>query len=223
MSGLLETAEAASGTITAFATIALAILTFILARATNGMARATSTAQVVASLETNPWSWIHLDLVVQNTGNAPAFGVSVHFDPPLPYFVEKQGEAVPFGEISILRPGHQLSCSVNDFKTVSEKVYKVRITWRKSPSAKRVQSISYTINLIALGELSRLGSGAPEVQIADQLKLLRNDWKEVARGRGARLKVDSYSHDDRERERERHLEMRRQATQQSQQERATEE
>lgn len=217
MTSLITAIESASGTITAIATIALAALTFILARATNGMARATSTAQVVASLETNPWSWMHLDLVVQNTGNAPAFGVSVKFNPPLPYFVEKQGEAVPFGEISILRPGHQLSCSVNDFKTVSENVYQVSISWRKSPSSRRTESISYTINMIGLGELSRLGSGAAEVQIADQLKKLRDDWKEIARGRGAKLKVDSYGYEDRERERERHLELSRRASSQSQQ------
>ncbi len=201
--------EGISGSITALATLALAFLTWILARATNAMAKATSIANVVASLETNQWSWRHLDLVVHNTGNAPAFDVTVKFDPPLPYMTEKEADDLPFGKISILRPGQVLSSNVNDFQSVREKVYRATIRWKRSPNAKHVEINVYDINIAGLGAISRLGAGSPEVQIAEQIKKIREDWQAVAHGQ-RRLKVDQYSSGDREQEREELSEMRRQ-------------
>ncbi|MEN5247936.1 hypothetical protein [Brucella pseudintermedia] len=201
--------EGFSGAITAFATLALAFLTWILARATNAMAKATSIANVVASLETNQWSWRHLDLVVHNTGNAPAFDVIVKFDPPLPYMTPKEAHDIPFGKISLLRPGQILSSNVNDFQSVREKIYRATIQWKKSPNAKHVESNVYDINIAGLGAISRLGAGSPEVQMAEQIKKIREDWQAVAHGQ-RRLAVDQYSGDDREREQEERMEARRQ-------------
>ncbi len=193
--------EGLSGTITAIATVALAILTFVLARATNAMANATSVANVVASLETNQWSWRHLDLVVHNAGNAPAFEVTVTFNPPLPYMTPKETDDMPFGKISILRPGQIVSSNVNDFGSVREKVYRVTVQWKKSPRRKRLESNVYDINIAGLGAISRLGAGSPEVQIAEQIKKIREDWQPVANGH-RRLAVNSYDGDDREEERQ---------------------
>ncbi|MFS2041678.1 hypothetical protein [Agrobacterium tumefaciens] len=200
--------EGISGTITALATLALACLTWILARATNAMAKATSAANVVANLETNQWSWRHLDLVVHNTGNAPAFDVTVKFEPPLPYMTNTEAGDTPFGKISILRPGHLLSSNVNDFQSVRENVYRVTVQWKRTPDARRVESNIYDINIAALGAISRLGAGSPEVQMAEQIKKIREDWQAIAHGQ-RRLKVDQYSSEDRELEHEELSEMRR--------------
>jgi len=192
--------ESISGTITALATLALAALTWVLARATNAMAKATSSANVVASLEVNQWSFRHLDLVVQNTGNAPAFGTTVEFTPPLPFMSDAEKHEVPFGKISILRPGQMLKSSVNDWQSVSQSIYRVKIQWKRTPTSKKCETNAYDFDLVALGKVSRLGAGSPEVQIAEQIKKLREDWQSVARGQ-KHLKVKTYDHSDRERER----------------------
>jgi hypothetical protein len=192
--------EGISGTITALATIALAALTWVLARATNSMATATSSANVVASLEVNQWSFRHLDLVVQNTGNAPAFETTVEFTPPLPFMSDAEKDEVPFGKISILRPGQVLKSSVNDWQSVSKNIYRVKIQWKRAPTSKKWETNAYDFDLVALGKVSRLGAGSPEVQIAEQIKKLRDDWQSVARGQ-KHLKVKTYDHADRERER----------------------
>ena len=197
-----------SGTITALATLALACLTWALVRTTNAMAKATSTANVIASLETNQWSWSHLDLVVHNTGNAPAFDVIVKFEPPLPFMTKVEAGDTPFGKISVLRPGHLLSSNVNEFQSVRENVYRVSIQWKRTPDAKRFESNTYDINIAALGAISRLGSGSPEVQIAEQIKKIREDWQAVAHGQ-RRLKVDQYGREDRKLEHEELAEIRR--------------
>lgn len=53
-----------------------------------------------------------------------------------------------------------------------------------------------------MGIWSRLGAASPEVQIAEQVKKLREDWRPVAYGQ-RRLKADAYTQADREREAER--------------------
>lgn len=198
--------ESISGAVTAVATLALAMLTWVLARATNSMAKASSSANVVANLEVNQWSFRHLDLIVQNTGNAAAFDVTVAFTPPLPFMSKVEKEDTPFGKISIIRPGQTLTSSVNDWQSVCKDIYRVKVEWKRTPNSKRSEINAYDINLAALGKVSRLGSGSPEVQIAEQLKKLREDWKNVALGH-QRIKVDGYDNSDRERDREAHEEM----------------
>lgn len=193
--------EDISGTITAIATIALAMLTWVLARATNLMAKATSSANVVASLDVNQWSFIHLDLIVHNTGNAAAFDVTVSFSLPLPFMSAAERDDTPFGKISILRPNQTLTTGVNDWQSIGKEVYRVEVKWKRTPTSRRSEVNAYDINLAGLGKVSRLGGGSPEVQIAQQLKKLREDWQSVARGQ-KHLRVDSYDNTDRTRERE---------------------
>ncbi len=167
----------------------------------NAMAKATSSANVVASLEVNQWSFRHLDLVVQNTGNAPAFGTTVSDLLHLARSCQTlEKHEVPFGKISILRPGQMLKSSVNDWQSVSQSIYRVKIQWKRTPTSKKCETNAYDFDLVALGKVSRLGAGSPEVQIAEQIKKLREDWQCVARGQ-KHLKVKTYDHSDRERER----------------------
>lgn len=165
------------------------------------MAKATSSANVVASLDVNQWSFRHLDLVVHNTGNAAAFDVTVAFTPPLPFMSEAEKDDTPFGKISVLRPNQTLKSSVNDWQSVGKEVYRVEVKWKRTPTSRKSEINAYDINLAALGKVSRLGAGSPEVQIAEQIKKLREDWQSVARGQ-RHLKVDSYDNADRERDRE---------------------
>lgn len=187
-----------SGLITAFATLALAVLTLVLARATKAMAQATSTANVIASLEPNQWSLMHIDLVVQNTGNAPAFDISVKFDPPLEREKAAAGLPLPFANISLLRPGQSIGTFVNEFASFNGRVYSVEVCWRSKANSRKLETNRYQIDLSNLGSVIRLGAANPQVQVAEQIKKLREDWKNVAAGT-QKLKVDAYSQRDRDR------------------------
>lgn len=186
-----------SNTITALSTIVLAVLTWVLARATLAMARATSKANIVASLEVNQWTWLHVDLIVQNTGNAPAYDVTVHFDPPLPYALEIKPNEMPFGQISIIRPGQYLSSNVSEFAEVSKNSYRVTLKWREAPKSSKIESNSYCIDIAAIGAISQLGAASPQIQIAEQIKAIREDWKGVANGT-KRIQVDGHTQADRD-------------------------
>ncbi|MEQ8655934.1 MAG: hypothetical protein RIC24_01335 [Hyphomicrobiales bacterium] len=64
ISNLLSWANQSSGWVTAFATVALAFLTLALVIATNRLVQAGSSANVIASIEPNKWSLMHMDLVI---------------------------------------------------------------------------------------------------------------------------------------------------------------
>ncbi|MEM5477795.1 hypothetical protein [Pacificibacter sp. AS14] len=175
-------AEPAMAVVTAIATIVLAVLTWVLARATNAMAKASSQAQVVASLEINQWSLRHMDLVVCNAGNAPAFDIQVSFDPAIPDNQLKAAEDTPFSNISILRPGQTLTSSASDFDAVKDFKTTITTSWKRHPLSKRRENLIYSFDLTGLKNMSSLGSRSPELQMAEQMKKLRDDWKNIASG-----------------------------------------
>jgi len=79
------------------------------------MADAAAQPQVVANIVPNQWSVIHLDLAVENTGNATAFDIEISFEPPLENG-QARGEKIglPFRRISVLKPGQTLQSYLSD-------------------------------------------------------------------------------------------------------------
>lgn len=190
-------AEPAMAVVTAIATIVLALLTWVLARATNAMAKASSQAQVVASLEINQWSLMHMDLVVCNAGNAPAFDIQISFDPEIPDNALKGAEDTPFREISLLRPGQTLTSSASDFNAVKNFKTTITTSWKRHPSSKKRESLAYSFDLSGYKNMSVLGSRSPELQMAEEIKKLRDDWKNIASGNKG-LKSEIYTQADRD-------------------------
>ena len=191
--------QTASTLVTSISTIVLAVLTWVLARATNAMARATSEPQVVASLEPNLWSLTHLDLIVENTGNAPAHDVQIVFDPPLPSREANDDLPTPFQDVSIVRPGQILVSYACAFEAAKGKKFKVGTSWKRRPTDRNRETLEYTFDMRSLDGVSVLGRRSPEVQIAEEIKKIRNDWLAVARGT-RRLKSEVYSQNDRDKE-----------------------
>lgn len=184
----------------AIATVALVVATTVLAVFTKRLADATGKPQVVATIEINRWSMMHVDLRVENTGNGPAFDIQVSFEPPLPRFKSvPDGSSPPLHRISLLRPSQHLTtsqCAAND---VLDTPYTATVSWARSPSGLERDSLVYTIDLGGIRHLSRLGAESPEVQIAEQIKKLREDWQYVASG-SRRVSINSYSSTDRDEE-----------------------
>ncbi len=200
--------------VTMAATIVLAWFTFVLARATRRLARASSQPLVSAAIQPNIWSMMHSDLVVHNSGNAPAYDVVVEITPE-PKQADSRGTSEPpLRNISILRPGQEMKSFYTDIGSVLDEEFKIKLSWKCHPKSRTRESVSYCHHLPR--GISRLGAWSPEIEIAESLKRLREDWQHIARGQ-RKLKVDGYCKYDREDERQEIEQMRidRRKTQQS--------
>lgn len=186
--------------VTAVATFFLWRVTSVLAVETKRMAMAASQPHVVATLEPNRWSMRHFDIKVHNTGNAPAYDITVEFTPPLQNGGARNGGIeIPFGNISVLRPGQGVASYLSDYEGVKDSVYFVRISWRRIASDPVREENAYTLNMADKRGVSELG-GDPIVQIANHLKKMEAEWTPVARG-SRRIKVDGFMFGDRLHER----------------------
>jgi len=186
--------------VTAFATLALAILTFVLVIATFRMAAAMARPHVVATIESNQWGISHMDLVLENSGNAPAYDISVKITPAIERSGSKGGVPLPFSKISLMRPGQTLVSFVAEFAAVKDKTYRIEIEWKKHPRSRKVEALSYDLDMRAFDGVSHLGTHSPMIQLAEQIKHMREDWRAVAQG-SRRTKVDVFDQDDRDKER----------------------
>lgn len=187
--------------LTAVATYFLFRVTRVLAVETKRMAEASAQPHVVATLVPNRWSLTHFDLNVDNTGNATAYDIAIHFDPPLTNGKPRSSDAIPLQRLSVLKPGQGLSSYLCEFAHLRGNVYQVEITWRKAANASEIQSNIYTLSMNDHSGISRLGND-PLIQLASSLKHIDERLSPVLRG-SVRLKVDSFSSDDRQGERDR--------------------
>ena len=182
--------------VTAVATLFLWRVTKLLAVETKRMAEASAQPHVVATLDPNRWSMRHFDLKVDNTGNATAYDIKVDFTPPVINGEGRAGAmAVPFENISLLKPGQGMSSYLAEYSIVSKRVYSVRVSWRRSPADSQREENVYTINMADRQGVSDLG-GDPLVNIANDLAKIREDLRSLAQG-SKRLKIDAYTAGDR--------------------------
>lgn len=187
--------------VTAVATVFLWRVTRVLAVETKRMAEASAQPQVVAHIEPNRWAGNHADLFVSNTGNASAFDIRVTFDPLLERDGRHETRVVPLQRISLLKPGQEVSSHIGSWAPLLKKTYTVEIRWKRHPKDVETEALTYTLDMNDIEGMSRLGAADPMIQVADQLKKLREDWQYAARGH-KRLSMDVYSSDDRAAERE---------------------
>ena len=196
----LATSQVAAGLLTALATIALVFVTFVLTKATKRMARASSQPLVTATIEPNIWSMLHCDIVVENSGNAPAYNVVVKIDPEPNQGEHREEGQLPLQNVSVLRPGQKMQSFLTDANHVLDNVFRIDVCWNRDPNDRSVESISYDHYLPK--DISRLGAWSPEIEIAEQVKKLREDWKQIASG-SRKLSVNALGRADREDERKR--------------------
>ena len=191
------------GTIaTAMATFALWRTTRFLAVETKRLADASSQPQVVATIVPNIWSTIHLDIAVENTGNATAFDIELSFNPPLSNDREiGDDDTIPLQKISLLKPGQSISSYLDGVGDYLEKNFEVTASWKRSPTSIERETLTFWLNMADFKGVSYLGARDPRVQIAEQLKELREDWRNVASGT-RKIKSEIYDSTDRQRERD---------------------
>ena len=177
----IEMMNSIAPTITAIATAVLAFFTIVLTYVTNKMAQASSQPFVTVTFEPNSWSMMHCDFVVSNSGNSPAYDISIKVSPYSRKNKTREELPLPFQYITVLSPGKELRSFLSDANDVigEEKNYRIEVSWKKSPGA-RLDSVSYD-HYIPKG-ITRLGAESPDIQIAEQIKKIREDWKNVASG-----------------------------------------
>lgn len=187
--------------VTAIATGVLAWVTWLLWKATNRMAAATSEPYVVATLEPNRWSFIHLDLVLENTGNGPAFDVRIEFSPAISRERGGSTDVQPLDRVAVIRPGQVLRDYLSKGSDFLEKSYRVSLSWKTSPTARERVTNDYDLDIKHYDRFIQLGGNDPLFQIAQEMKRLREAVDPVMRGQ-RKTKADIYTQSDRDAEAE---------------------
>ncbi len=182
--------------VTAIATILLWRVTKVLAIETKRLADASAQPHVVATIEPNQWSMMHADISVTNTGNATAYDIEVEFDPPLENGAARSGKDIPLQRISVLKPGHSISSYLCEFQKIIDNKFEVSTRWSRTTATRDIEFNKYTLDLHHMNGISKLGASNPTIQIAEQVKKIREDWQWVASG-SRKVKADIYSTNDR--------------------------
>lgn len=168
--------------VTAIATIVLAVVTAVLARETKRLSDATSQPHVVATLEPSPWSIIHTNLVLQNTGTGTAYDIEATFNPPLQ--LQRSGATIsmPVRSLSVLKPNASFSVFLDGFENLNDQVVEIQVAWRRSPNAKKRESHSYVLDLVKdYDNWGQLGGPPPLIQIAQDMRKLREAVAKLGR------------------------------------------
>ena len=194
-----ETLVIISGFITALATLALVFVTFVLAKYTKRLTEASANPQVVVILKRSRWSMLHIDLEVENTGNATAFDVVSNFDPPL--IVDKNNHdetPAPFSKISVLKPGQSLQSFLGDYVNYKNTKYSVETSWSLKPGGEKRESINYVMDVSYLEYSSTLGGGLgdPAIAIASEFKKIREGMLPFFKG-SRRAEMNIHTQEDR--------------------------
>jgi hypothetical protein len=196
MAQLLTLAQLLAATATAIATAALVYFTRVLARETRRLSDATAQPFVIATIEPNQWSLRHLDLRLENTGNAPAFDARLEVTPRIGQQEPSHRGGVGLDEIDILRPTQHISSYVAEWETAMDETYRCTVSWKRTPSSIERESLAYSIDVKKFKKMSRLGASSPLHQVADEVKRIREDWKFIAQGQRC-LQVETQSKADR--------------------------
>jgi len=167
-----------AASLTAISTIILSWMTYILAKETKVLARMTSKAFVITYLESTEISAVAMNIVVHNTGNAPAFNVLVRISPAMPDYADLSSMATESSyEVLLIPPAVKQSIYGVALKDIGDTLHEVTVSWSETPNSSVRESISYQLkpqNQIKGGWIVK---GIHNV--ATELENLRNEVKKI--------------------------------------------
>ena len=185
---------------TAIATLLLWRVTAVLAEETKRLANATGQPQIVVTIRPNQWTMMYADLIVTNSGNASAFEIKIDFDPAIKAGHDgEESFEMPLQNISLLRPGESLSSDVGRSYPLLDQRCRITTSWKRNPTVDEREELSYDFTFGDIRGTSQLGAANPLVKIADEVKHIRDDWKNIAAGH-RKLIADIFTSADRTRE-----------------------
>jgi hypothetical protein len=157
--------------VTAFATLALWLVTKQLTKETRQLAERSAQPFVLASLEPSPWAINLIEMKLLNTGNAVAFDVQTKFDPPLKLDTGTETSS-PVPYISALRPGQSIGTLLGNFPEIEDKEYEITTSWSLAPGNTARSELRYKLNLNQYLGTGVIG-GEPLIKIAEEAKKIR--------------------------------------------------
>jgi len=195
----IEYATLFAAGVTALGTIVLACLTAVLAKHTKRANEISSSPIVVVTMTPNMWGVIHIDIEVQNVGEATAFDIEINYEPELIAWADTEDRAVPYTRVSVLKPGQVLRASLDRYERYAGQEYTAKVSWSRIPNGKKRETLEYTLTVKDIAEATYLGSRDATVQMAEQLKKMREDWKNIAAG-SSKLNSNVFTQEDRDNE-----------------------
>ena len=128
--------------VTAFATVVLVYITWVLARLSK------REAYVVGNLESTEYEPRYVNFVIRNTGNATAFDIKVNITPAIPDIYGKpiKGETENNFRVLILPPNQKFSFLGFDSREAPMDTFDVTISWASKPKGKRKKSLTHSID-----------------------------------------------------------------------------
>ncbi|MEM7499808.1 MAG: hypothetical protein AAF371_17685 [Pseudomonadota bacterium] len=183
-----------------FVGIVLCYLTYVLAQETKLLRKISSSPLITVTLEQNEWLFSHFDMVVENSGNAAAFDISIKlsFEGSVEN-CDSLPEAIIKGA-SVMRPGQILRSHIGDFEEIRSTKFIFDVEWHLDAKKDKRETARYIADLADFAGMRRLGDAEPLVVIAKQLENIRTDWQYVASG-SRKIKTETFSGRDRKKER----------------------
>jgi hypothetical protein len=176
--------------------LALVLLTAVLARETRAMWVKNREPHLVVTIEPTAASLMFVDLVVENIGGGAAFSIETTFDPDL----EVADQRGPFRVSSrsivrapILKPRQRIATFLGQWSAIAPRRTTVKCTCRSEDGT--LQEFSNVIDLASYAGISQLGEH-PIQKTAYELEQLRKAVEKLATG-WSRLEVNIHDADDR--------------------------
>jgi hypothetical protein len=204
--------------VVALSTVVYAVLTALLVTETRQMRRAQTEPKIVAFVEPREEFVNFAHLYIQNIGAGPAFDVSFH----LKTKPEDDGGKLLINDFSVSRfletgidyigsnqrMQSRYTAFTDEFDKKIKAIFTVTIKYKSSTN--RQYCDSYTIDMSQFEGAG--GLGTPHMySIAQSMEKLQEDVHKISTG-FSKLKVQSYTHEDREREKKEREEHRNEQT-----------
>ena len=114
---------------------------------------------------------------------------------------DSKDRTVPYTRVAVLKPRQVLRATLDRYDRYADVEYIASVSWARTPNGQNRESIEYTLTVKDIAEATYLGSRDATVQIAEQIKKLREDWKNIASGY-KRLRSDIFTQENRDSESE---------------------
>ncbi len=138
---------------------------------------------VTVSLEPSAAGREYLDLVVENSGFAPAFDIKVTSKPEIPADPESEARPPGWADVSILRPGQSMVSYACPAEMVEDTAFLITVSWKRMPAAEDRYSLEYRLDMRNYS--MQEAYPAPQStrgDLAAELRRIRRDWRALARG-----------------------------------------
>ena len=186
--------------VTAGATVFLWRATKLLSDKTNDMAEAMSRAHVVITILPDPRRVRHVQMVIDNTGNATAYDIKAEIKP---IFTDNRSDkfSFPFQTLSLLRPGDELRGFVLEGHKLEDCTLNITISWALEPGSLKRVSQAYSLEASDFKYLTT-PKDDPLAGVVEALNGVRNMFNQTpSRISKKRFQFDIFTHADRQRER----------------------